>query len=95
MTEKEFMTFNRTGTEAKHLIPHTKSKQITWHAPPHGWIKCNVDARFLSNSGAGTSAVILRNHQGSIIGGTSTNLAGTSALAAVAMATREALVLAT
>lgn len=35
-----------------------------WEKPDEGWVKCNSDAAFFEELHAGTSGVVLRNHEG-------------------------------
>ncbi|KAF8696403.1 hypothetical protein HU200_037317 [Digitaria exilis] len=46
-----------------------KVKEVPrWMAPNTGWLKCNVDAAFMVESGLGASGGVLRNSDGVFLG---------------------------
>ncbi|MED6197068.1 hypothetical protein PIB30_053246 [Stylosanthes scabra] len=65
--------------------------QVTWHAPPKEWTKCNIDAAFTGNSERNAVAVVVRNHEGMLIAGTTSIITVHSSLAAEAIAMAKAL----
>ena len=40
---------------------------IQWQAPQQGWLKLNVDASFIMETGQASTGAVIRNHQGTVI----------------------------
>lgn len=40
---------------------------VKWRAPDEGWIKINLDGSFRSNTRYGVGAVVIRNHEGTVL----------------------------
>ncbi|MED6206105.1 hypothetical protein PIB30_119031 [Stylosanthes scabra] len=69
----------------------TNRREVTWHAPPQGWLKCNLDASFCKATATGAIAMITRDTNGRVIKGAAGSIQANSALAAEALAIREAM----
>ncbi|XP_057761092.1 uncharacterized protein LOC130981521 [Arachis stenosperma] len=67
--------------------------RVTWRPPLVGWIKCNVDAAFDKAHSTGATAVVFRDHNGTLLSGINSSIVATSPLAAEALAVRAALIL--
>lgn len=72
-----------------------REQQPRWSRPDEGWLKCNVDAAFRSESGRGASGVILRDARGVFLGAQAQAYGHCmDALTAEALACRDGLILA-
>ncbi|QHO10911.1 uncharacterized protein DS421_15g493710 [Arachis hypogaea] len=85
------------NTEAPARISTTMRKLVrssTLRPPPSGWIKCNVDADFIKTLAGGATAAVFRAHSSNLLTGLNSKIVAGSALAAEALAVKEALIMA-
>jgi hypothetical protein len=80
-----------TACLSSHARP---SKGKKWIAPPHGWVKINVDVATAKNGPGGAVAVVCRSEAGTFMGASTLTISGLDNPATLeAMACREALAL--
>ncbi|XP_020963460.1 uncharacterized protein LOC110265048 [Arachis ipaensis] len=60
--------------------------RVTWRPPLQGWIKCNVDVAFVGAQSVGATAVVFRDHNGTLLSGINSTIIAASPLAAEALA---------
>ncbi|XP_025651809.1 uncharacterized protein [Arachis hypogaea] len=78
----------------KHATTITRlGSRVTWRPPLQGWIKCNVDAAFTGAQSVGATAVVFRDHNGTLLSGINSTIVAASSLAAEALAVRAALIM--
>lgn len=75
-------------------LASTRHSRVSWHPPPVGVLKCNVDAAYSSTRQVGVVSAIIRDNQGRVITGKAKKIHSSSSLAMEAFALREGLILA-
>ena len=74
-------------------LASTRHSRVSWHPPPVGVLKCNVDAAYSSTRQVGAVSATIRDNQGRVITGKAKKIHTSSSFAAEAFALREGLIL--
>ncbi|RYR10180.1 hypothetical protein Ahy_B05g078655 [Arachis hypogaea] len=93
LMEQDFIDKEEQQRVEPQTTKRDRVRRITWKPPPLNWVKINVDAAYNKSNGSGAISAAVRDHRGKLIIGSAVRIKASSALAAEAMAVRNALII--